>query len=113
MKLIRAFYIDAELQTVSEVAIIPTFASYKKTLEAQKIASIYLENDGEIFLYLNYDYMSSPQKGYFKLKSFPNELYAGNGLVVGIEFIWDEYPETSQDGDMSMTLETFKSLVTF
>ena len=106
-KLINALFIDVVKQTVTPIEIKNKYTEYYPLLECQTIEAIHLEN-GDV-IYIDEEGLLSPQKGYFRLKGYP-QVYAGHGLVIGTRI--SKFDE-NDDASCLSTVQDILNLITF
>ncbi len=110
MKLIKAFYIDVEIQRVSELHMAMSRDNFNYFLGGDKISLCCLGEEAEYMLYLNRLNFRRKKTSFFKLTDISEELYPGNGLLFSIN---PDFDKSLVFEDVSIGIESFSKSVKF
>ena len=110
MKLMKAFFIDATTQKVSEFHLSLSRDNLCYFLGGDNIVPCCLGEEGEYMLFLNRLNFRRKKAGYFKMADISEELYPGNGLLFSINP--DEYKSLVFE-DVKIDLNSFSKSVSF
>ena len=110
MKLMKAFFIDAVNQKVSEFQLSLSRDNLQYFLGGDNIVPCCLGEEGEYMLFLKRLNFRRKKAGYFKMAGISEELYPGNGLLFSINP--DEYKSLVFE-DVKIEVNSFSQFVSF
>ncbi len=110
MKLIKTFYIDSEVQKLSELHVVLRLDNFHYFLKGERITIFCFGEEAEFMLYLNSQNFKRKKAGFFKLNEMSEQLYPGNALLVSLN---PNFYKSLVFEDMQLELETFKNSITF